>query len=71
MTPSREHQIQNDIDRIECPEFFAGYVSGLRNQGELRGSVPMAIVQKLKSTGWRNYEPFPEFVVPMNSAAES
>ena len=69
MTPSRENQIQNDIDRIECPEVFAGYVSGLRNQGELKRSVPMAIVQKLKSTGWNNYEPFPELVVPMKSEA--
>ncbi|MEM7211763.1 MAG: hypothetical protein AAF479_07700 [Pseudomonadota bacterium] len=64
MTLARESEILREISDCTCPEFFAGYVSGLRHQKELTGGVPVAIVKKLKANGWKNYEPFPELNPP-------
>lgn len=68
MNAVREAVILADIERAACPEFFAGYVSGLRCQGELVGPIPSAIIQKLKENGWEQYEPFPELNPPLRKA---
>lgn len=67
MTPERQAHILSMISRSTCADELSGLVSGLRNQGELSGPIPAAIVHRCRDTGWRIYEPFPELNPPMRS----
>ena len=69
MTPDREAGILQDIETAESEAWLSGLVSGLRVQGELRGTIPGAIVRRCKDQGWTLSEPFPELQQTKRKAA--